>query len=314
MPIVVALIVGVVTGAAVMIAVRRFPALDPAAPRVTPAQALEAGTTRPVRSFLQTRLDPEAITGLLLTTALVIVAAAAVAIGALLVMTQHNALLARYDLTAARWGATNATSTSTHLLRDVSQLGGTEIMIVVTVIAAIVEYARTRSRAVFVFLLVVVLGQVLLTNTTKFIVDRPRPDIARLTGFSGSSFPSGHAATAASTFAAVAFLVGRGRSQLVKAIAAGIAVGIATTVAATRVLLGVHWFTDVLAGLALGWGWFALCSIAFGGRVLRFGRPVEVARTGADAAAAGVDLHPEAAADPRGTTTPVVEAARRRRA
>ena len=57
----------------------------------------------------------------------------------------------------------------------------------------------------------------------------------------------------------------------------GIAVAIAVAVASSRVLLGVHWFTDVLAGLALGWAWFALGAIAFGGRLLRFGAPVEVA-------------------------------------
>ena len=57
----------------------------------------------------------------------------------------------------------------------------------------------------------------------------------------------------------------------------GIAVAIAVAVASSRVLLGVHWFTDVLAGLALGWAWFALGAIAFGGRLLRFGAPVEAA-------------------------------------
>ena len=42
-------------------------------------------------------------------------------------------------------------------------------------------------------------------------------------------------------------------------------------------LLDVHWLTDVIAGLALGWAWFAVCSIAFGGRILRFGAGAELA-------------------------------------
>jgi membrane-associated phospholipid phosphatase len=46
-------------------------------------------------------------------------------------------------------------------------------------------------------------------------------------------------------------------------------------VAASRVLLAVHWTSDVVAGLALGWAWFALCAVAFGGRLLRFGATAE---------------------------------------
>jgi undecaprenyl-diphosphatase len=58
-------------------------------------------------------------------------------------------------------------------------------------------------------------------------------------------------------------------------------VGLAVAVGATRVLLGVHWLSDVIAGLALGWAWFAVCAIAFGGRLLRFGATAEA--VGADA-------------------------------
>jgi undecaprenyl-diphosphatase len=259
-----------------------LPNFDPAAPHVArralvTTAARETASHPRAAAYVRSRLDPARLTGLALTLALGLFVAGAIAIGALLVMVQHNAGLARYDLWAARWGGHHATDTSTRFLRDVSLLGGTYCMVLVALVAAVEESRRTRTSAVVGFLTVVVLGQLLVMNLTKFIVDRARPDIDRLTGFSGSSFPSGHATTAAATFAAIALLVGRGRSRRVKAGLAGAAAAIAVAVAASRVLLGVHWFTDVLAGLAMGWGWFAVCSIAFGGRVLRFGRPAQVA-------------------------------------
>jgi undecaprenyl-diphosphatase len=63
---------------------------------------------------------------------------------------------------------------------------------------------------------------------------------------------------------------------------AGSAAGIAVGVAASRVLLDLHWLTDVIAGLALGWGWFAVCAIAFGGRILRFGATAETVAAAAE--------------------------------
>ena len=254
-----------------------LPNFDPAAPRATQVVAHEAHAHPRIAGGLRSRFDPANLTGLALTVALAILLLGTIAIGVLLIMSQHNAGLARYDLSFARWGGDHATPDSTRFLRDVSLLGGTPVMIAVALIAACWQYARTRTLAIFGFLTVVVVGQVLLTNLTKLLVDRARPDIHQLTGFSGSSFPSGHAATAAATFAAVALLVGRGRSRRTKAFLAAGAAFIAFSVATTRVLLGVHWFTDVLAGLAMGWACFAIASIAFGGRVLRFGRPAEIA-------------------------------------
>ena len=77
-------------------------------------------------------------------------------------------------------------------------------------------------------------------------------------------------------------MLGRWRGRQARALLAGLAVGIAVAVAASRVLLDVHWVSDVIAGLALGWAWFCVCAIAFGGRILRFGAAAETAARAAD--------------------------------
>jgi undecaprenyl-diphosphatase len=188
--------------------------------------------------------------------------------------------LAGYDLSFARWGATHATPGSTRVLRGLSDVGGTPGVAAVAVIVGAIEYRRLPNRAIPALLVVTIAGQFAIVNLIKVMVDRARPDIDQLTGFSSSSFPSGHSASAAATFAVIALLLGRRRSRRTRAAIAGGAVAIAVMVAGTRVLLGVHWLTDVLAGLAIGWAWFALWSIAFGGRLLHFAAPVILAEAG----------------------------------
>jgi membrane-associated phospholipid phosphatase len=197
-------------------------------------------------------------------------------------MVQTDRGFARWDLSFAHFGADHASERSTDVLRTVSLLAGTSGVLLIAAVVGVVEYLRLQTRVVFAFLFVTAIGQFMVSNLIKVLVGRDRPDILHLTGFSGSSFPSGHATAAAATFMAVALLLGRRRSPRVKAVLAGLAAGLAGAVAASRVLLGVHWFTDVLAGLLLGWLWFAVCSIAFGARVLRFGAPVEVAQAAVD--------------------------------
>jgi undecaprenyl-diphosphatase len=259
-----------------------LPNFDPAAPHESARAIHEEVARRPrLARFLRQRTDPTTLTGLALTAGLAMVIAGGVAVGALFEMVQHHAWLAHYDLSAARWGASHATAGSTRVLKDISLVASTPVMSVIAAVAALAEWRRSRRASVLVFMAMVAIGQLVVSNLVKTLVARPRPDIARLTHFAGSSFPSGHATTAAAVFAAVAFLLGRRKSRRTKALLAAAAAAIAVAVATSRVLLGVHWFTDVLAGLALGWAWFALTSIAFGGRVLRFGRPVEIAERAA---------------------------------
>lgn len=272
--------VGALCGLIAWAVTLRWPNHDPAAPSIGPGSPVleaSAGRRARLRALWRARLDPEVATGLALTLAVATFVALLAMAGILLLMVRTETGVARFDLASARWGATHATIGSTAVLRRLSLLGGTAGVVFVAVAAGLVEYRRLPDRAVPALLAATVLGQFAVTNGIKEIVERARPDISQLTGFAGSSFPSGHASAAAATFAVVALLAGRRRSRSARAVIAGAAVAVAVIVAGTRVLLGVHWLTDVLAGLAVGWAWFALWSIAFGGRLLEFGAPAALA-------------------------------------
>jgi membrane-associated phospholipid phosphatase len=285
-------------GLAVATAVHRWPSKDPSAPRLASSEIRTTVDRHPrLRAHLRSRFDPAAATGLALTAAILIFVAAATVIGVLAAMARTNGGLAHYDPRIASWAARHDTTSSTPVLRFISQFGGALVVIPLAIVVAAIESLRVRSRAVWAFLLLVVGGQFLLANTIKFFVARARPTLHQLTGFSGKSFPSGHATAAAATYAAFALLFGIRRSLNTKAMCAGSAAAIAVLIAGTRVLLGVHWLTDVVAGLVLGWAWFAVCSIAFGGRFLRFGAPVEIAEQAASQQPAAADASPRTATE-----------------
>ncbi len=268
----------IVPGLAAGMFAYRWPQAAPTAPKISVKQVKNETRRHPrLAAYTRSRLDPGSATGLLLSAAIIVFVVGAASVALVLVMIHTNTGFARLDRSASLFGAHHATALSTRFLRFYTQLGGALVIVPLAVIVAVVETIRQRSVAVVVFLTLVVGGQFLVANIIKSIVDRARPDFDQLTGFSGSSFPSGHAVAAAACLAAFALVIGRGRSLKVRALLAGLAVGLATGIACCRVMLGVHWLTDVLGGLALGWAWFALCSIAFGGYQLRFGAPAKTA-------------------------------------
>jgi undecaprenyl-diphosphatase len=145
----------------------------------------------------------------------------------------------------------------------VTDLGGTPVVTAALAATGVVTYRRIRRVEPIVMLAAVGVGQLLLSNLLKAVVDRDRPNVLQLVDVSSPSFPSGHATAAAATWAAVAFVLGHDAGRITRAVLAAVAVVIAVAVAASRAVLGVHWLTDIVAGLVLGWGWSALVLLAF---------------------------------------------------
>jgi membrane-associated phospholipid phosphatase len=283
MPFLLLLLIATAAGLAAALLARLYPGAA-GAPAVVEA-AREAGhhATGPAgrRAARAARLDPERATGLALTLALVAVIAGGVVLALLAVVVRSSDALAGIDSSVAEWGNRHASAWSHDALTLVTYLGETVTVVVVAVAVAAVEIARTRNRWVVPFLLAAILGDKLLTETIKQLVDRARPTIEAVATTLGPSFPSGHTSTAAASWAAFALVAGRWWGRRAWPALAGVAVGIAVGVAVSRVLLDVHWLTDVLGGLALGWAWFAACAIAFGGRLLSFGAAAQAMGRGA---------------------------------
>jgi membrane-associated phospholipid phosphatase len=220
---------------------------------------------------LAARLDPAAATGLALTLAIVAIVAGGVLLGTVTYLVRADTDLVRLDHSVATWGHRHASPFSTDALNAITNLGEPIVVATLAAVLAFVETVRTRSRWVVPFLLMIVAGNGILTTTIKHLADRVRPTLNPIAETLGPSFPSGHSSWSAAFFAAAALLLSRGRGRAARAVIAGVAAGLAVTVAGSRVLLGVHWLSDVIAGLALGSAWFAICAVAFGGRLLRFG-------------------------------------------
>lgn len=224
--------------------------------------------------FLHERMDRKSAGGFLLTASLLVLFAVAMFTGVILDMIDNNSGFAAADKSVAAWGSRNSTTTMAHAMKWITQLGSTVVVIAALLITAGVDYFRRRSREVFAFVVAIGIGELVLNNILKIIVHRERPSVLRLVAAHGYSFPSGHTVAAAACWMGIALVLGRDRSRLVRASLAAVAALIAVAVATSRALLGVHWLTDVIAGLAIGWGWFTIVAIIFGGRAQRLGDPV----------------------------------------
>jgi undecaprenyl-diphosphatase len=136
-------------------------------------------------------------------------------------------------------------------------------------------------------LLIVGMGGFLLMLALKFSVVRPRPTLVPwLVDADIWSFPSGHAMMTMAIFLSLAVLVGRARSsRRVRSVLVVVALGLSLTVGSTRLYLGVHYPSDLVAGWSVGLAWAVLCWLLD----TRLGRAVRPGRRGGPDGSAGDD-------------------------
>ena len=143
---------------------------------------------------------------------------------------------------------------------DFTSLGSVTVLIVFVALVCGLCLSLKHWREAL-FLLVAGVGGLALTNVFKDIFQRERPPLAlHATAAIGTSFPSGHATLSATVFLTFGVLIAHfSKRKRVRAYALAVAVILSLGVGLTRVYLGVHWPTDVLAGWCLGSAWALFC-------------------------------------------------------
>lgn len=146
------------------------------------------------------------------------------------------------------------------MMRDVTGLGGTGVLTLVTLGVAGFLWLEGRPEAALL-LLFATIGGVLIGHGLKLGFARPRPGLVPHGSIvSSPSFPSGHSTMTAIVYLTCGILVASTRSRRrVGAYVIGLAAAVAVLVGISRVYLGVHWPSDVLAGLSLGAAWALAC-------------------------------------------------------
>jgi undecaprenyl-diphosphatase len=170
---------------------------------------------------------------------------------ALLAAIANGSALLHIDRPITNWAVAHRTPSWTGFFRAITNLGNPGVAFVGGLILAV--FAAFRSGWTALLVVVLTLARPVTSTIVKSLVDRSRPPVVALVPASGSSFPSGHVLAAVAFWGAIPVVMlvwAAARSFVVTA--AVFAAAAVLVVAASRIYLGVHWFTDVVGGAALG--------------------------------------------------------------
>jgi undecaprenyl-diphosphatase len=143
--------------------------------------------------------------------------------------------------------------------RDITSLGSFAVLGLIVILTVTYLWLRgKRTTAAFVGFAVI--GGTALSNILKEVFDRPRPDVEAATRVFTSSFPSGHATLSAVVYLTLGVILAESTSDnRLRGYFMGLGLFLTIVVGVSRVHLGVHYPTDVIAGWSLGAAWALLC-------------------------------------------------------
>ena len=173
------------------------------------------------------------------------------------VMTGRPLTLIDQQLSA--WLARNRTPSLTTFFIVVTSLGSTAAGVLVAVVMGIYLLLR-RQRYWFAATVLTIAGGAILNRSLKLAFQRARPAFDDpVTTFAGYSFPSGHTLTATVVFGTLAlYLFTRKKNFRARIVVLVLAILVILMVAFSRIYLGAHYLTDVLAAMAEGLAWLSL--------------------------------------------------------
>ncbi|WP_344148424.1 phosphatase PAP2 family protein [Kribbella yunnanensis] len=149
----------------------------------------------------------------------------------------------------------------TPLVRAITHLGEIWVLTALTIVVALLLRFFTQRWRPALFLTVGMLGAAALTFGFKLLIGRHRPDASIVVGTvsTGFSFPSGHSLSSAVFFLLLAALLWHSNAtRLTKLAGTAAALLLSLAIGLSRIYLGYHWATDVLAGWTLALTWLAL--------------------------------------------------------
>lgn len=165
-----------------------------------------------------------------------------------------------FDDAVLRWLGAHRVRTLDAVMLDITSLGTSSVVAMVVGVAALFLWLNQHKHSA-ILLFVATLGGVILNNLLKLGFERPRPEVIPwATTATFYSFPSGHAMSATIVYSTVAYLAGRlQRTRAARISIAAIAAIVIFIVCLSRLYLGVHYPSDVLAGIVIGLAWAGFC-------------------------------------------------------